>query len=255
MRRAHLIFLSAVMAAIVLLSLFTYTGQLAYTFYQSLDISGSEVNGVSKGCRDKTKLFGMIEVVDVDRYCQSGGPLEEQFQAGEDMGPAEGPIDKGGTPRENLNDVSRISNGTPSEQASASRSYLPYIIVIGIALSAIWMWQKRRRIPRQFEEESSFAEPLQKNPEIPSNQQNKSTVSLPASTLRQHLIHFEQALPVPKRRLPHETLSTWAARIGLDAPLLPYFETRYDEGAVLDTRQATIFERQLTDYLSQMEKE
>lgn len=255
MRRVHLIFLTAVLAAIVLLSLFTYTGQLAYVYYQSLDISGSEVHGISKGCRDKTKLFGVIEVVDVDRYCQSGGPLDEQLQPGEDMGPAEGPTDKGGAPREILYESAKLGKGTPSEQTSDSRSYLPYIIAIGIILSAIWMWQKRRRIPRQFEEESSFAEPLQENPEILSNQQKKSTVSLPASTLRQHLIHFEQALPVPKRRLPHETLSTWAARIGLVAPLLPYFETRYDEEALLDTSQATIFEQQLNDYLSQMEKE
>lgn len=257
MKRAHLILLSSVLASVVLLSLFSYSGQLAYIFYQSLDISGSEVNGVSKGCRDKTKLFGVIEVVDVDRYCQSGGTLEEQYSKSMDMGNVDGPIEKnGGTPRERHEEKVNSAYGEPSEQSSESRSYLPHIIaVVGFIIAfLIWRNVRRSKITHHDVLVTPAAEILQSE-ETSQQQHNRSHASIPTSVLRRELIEFEQALPVQKRRYSHETLSTWAKRIGLHVSLLPYFETRYDDIDELGTQDVSVFKRQLSDYLSDLEKE
>ncbi|WP_244150724.1 hypothetical protein [Exiguobacterium profundum] len=87
-----------------------------------------------------------------------------------------------------------------------------------------------------------------------SMQINRTVHPLPASAIRQQLIQFEAALPPYKRRRPYETLSTWAKRIELDASLLTYLQTRYDDGNISPQRERA-FTQQLDEYLLRTQKE
>ncbi len=254
MKQAKMIFVSGILFSLLLVALISYSGQLGYRYYQSLDISGSEITSWLLDCRDKRKLFGIIEVVDVERWCMSNAPIDDNVR-GIDMG-SKGEIskDKGGTPREKVNDESP-SYGNPSSEESNNVSYLPYMITALITLLGWWLWKRRRPSKKQIEEEELDIEDHSLVTSDNSTEQiNRTLHPLPASAIRQQLIHFEAALPPQKRRRPSETLSTWAKRIELDASLITYLETRYDNGEISPHREEA-FTRQLDAYLLRIQKE
>ena len=79
---------------------------------------------------------------------------------------------------------------------------------------------------------------------------------LPASLIRQELILFERKLDPRNRRHPQETVTAWVNRIGLQASILTYLQTRYDsDQSVADGTTLEEFKNQLDIYLSQHEKE
>lgn len=254
MRKAKFLFVSAVLISFMLVALFSFSGQLAYTYYKGLDISGSEITSWVTDCHDKRKLFGFIEVVDTDFWCGDGSEADPGpgiSEAGAIIGPSD---DEGGTPREDENDSSP-SYGKPSTSDSDRLSLLPYILSAILLLIGIWMWRRRR-----FNEKEREAVPTderinsKQDPDVTFEQAKRPAHPLPDSPLRQHLILFEQALPSQQRRRPFETLSAWASRIELDASLLSYLEIRYDKVAITPQREQT-FKQQLDAYLLRLEKE
>lgn len=252
MKRAPVFILLAVLTSFFFLTLLSHTGQFAYTYYKGLDISGSELKSRVTDCRDKRKLFGVIDVVNIDQYC-GPGEIEEGFNPSGASSSTDDPPEKGeGSPRENISDISRYSDA--SETTSASRNPISFIIITGfILLSCLWLWKKRRK------RSSGYADELtEKTLTLDEHRQVQSTQTyetLPESELRRHLVLFERALPPQKRRKSHETITTWANRIGLNASLLTYLETRYDASEPKDVLHVTEFELQLNEYLSNLERE
>lgn len=254
MRKAKTLFLSTVLISLLVVALISLSGQLAYTYFKGLDISGSPITNWVTDCHDKRKLFGIIEVVDTDVWCGDGSDADPGpgiSEVGAIVGPSD---DEGGTPREDENDLSP-SYGTPSTSESDRLSLLPYIVsTILLLLIGVWMW--RRRFHKKGREAVPIDEKIHSRQETSETfeQAKRSAHPLPDSPLRQHLIQFEQALPPQQRRRPFETLSAWARRIQLDASLLSYLETCYDQVKVTPHREEA-FKQQLDAYLLRLEKE
>lgn len=254
MKRAHFLFVCGVLASFIFVAFVSFSGQSAYTYVKGLDISGSPITSWITGCHDKRKLFGIIEVVDTDRWCGDGSDADPGpgiSEAGAIVGPSD---EEGGTPRENRDDSSP-SYGNPSTTESNRISLFPYIFSAILLLIGIWMW-RRRRFNKRETEAVSTDERINSMQEADGmfEEAKRPAHPLPESPLRQHLIQFEQALPPQQRRRPFETLSTWASRIQLDASLLSYLETRYDRVAITPQREQA-FKQQLDAYLLRLEKE
>lgn len=253
MKQAKTIFVSGILLSLLLVALISYSGQLGYRYYQSLDISGSEITSWVTDCHDKRKFLGIFEVTDVDFWC-GDAPYEEPEGNGPDGAMIDSEEDSGGTPKERINDQSP-SYGNPSGEETSSVSYLPYMITGLLILLGWWLWKKRRPSKKQSEEGELVIEDhslvISDNA---SMQINRTVHPLPASAIRKQLIQFEAALPPYKRRRPTETLSTWAKRIELDASLLTYLETRYDDGNISPQREEA-FTQQLDEYLLRIQKE
>lgn len=254
MRKAKVLFVSAVLISFLFVALFSFSGQLAYTYYKGLDISGSPITSWVTDCHDKRKLFGFIEVVDTDFWCGDGSATDSGpgiSEAGAIVGPSD---DEGGTPREDENDSSP-SYGKPSTGESNRLSLLPFISIGVLLLIGAWVW-RRRRFTKQGSEVVSTDENIEFRKEADGmfEQSKRPAHPLPESPLRQHLIQFEQALPPQKRRRPFETLSAWASRIQLDASLLSYLEIRYDKVEITPQREEA-FKQQLDAYLLGLERE
>ncbi|WP_251132371.1 hypothetical protein [Exiguobacterium sp. E4787] len=254
MKKAKVLFVSAVLISLLVVALISFSGQLAYTYFKGLDISGSPITSWVTDCHDKRKLFGIIKVVDTDVWCGDGSDADPGpgiSEAGAVVGPSD---DEGGTPREDENNSSP-SYGKPSTSESDRLSLLPYIFsALLLLLIGVWMWR------RPFHKKGREAVPIDER--IHSRQETDGTFEeakrsahpLPDSPLRQHLIQFEQALPQEKRRRTFETLSAWASRIQLDASLRSYLETRYDKVEITPQREEA-FKQQLDAYLLRLEKE
>ena len=253
MKQAKTIFVSGILFSLLLVALISYSGQLGYRYYQSLDISGSEITSWVTDCHDKRKFLGIFEVTDVDFWC-GDAPYEEPEGNGPDGAMIDSEEDSGGTPKERINDQSP-SYGNPSGEETSSVSYLPYMITGLLILLGWWLWKKRRPSKKQSEEGELVIEGhslvISDNA---SMKINRTVHPLPASAIRKQLIQFEAALPPYKRRRPTETLSTWAKRIELDASLLTYLETRYDDGNISPQRERA-FTQQLDEYLLRTQKE
>ncbi|MCA0980307.1 hypothetical protein [Exiguobacterium aestuarii] len=253
MKQAKTIFASGILFSLLLVALISYSGQLGYRYYQSLDISGSEITSWVTDCHDKRKFLGIFEVTDVDFWC-GDAPYEEPEGNGPDGAMIDSEEGSGGTPKEMIKDQSP-SYGNPSSEESKNISYLPYIITALIISLGWWLWKKRRPSKKQSEEgELDIEDHSLVTSDNASMQINRTVHPLPASAIRQQLIQFEAALPPHKRRRPYETLSTWAKRIELDASLLTYLETRYDEGDISPERERA-FTQQLDEYLLRTQKE
>ncbi|MCT4798182.1 hypothetical protein ACFO4U_03885 [Exiguobacterium profundum] len=253
MKQAKTIFVSGILFSLLLVALISYSGQLGYRYYQSLDISGSEITSWVTDCHDKRKFLGIFEVTDVDFWC-GDAPYEEPEGNGPDGAMIDSEDESGGTPKERIEDQSP-SYGNPSGEETSSVSYLPFIITGMIILLGWWLWKKRRPSKKQSEEgELDIEDHSLVTSDNASMQINRTVHPLPASAIRKQLIQFEAALPPHKRRRPTETLSTWAKRIELDASLLTYLETRYDEGDISPERERA-FTQQLDEYLLRTQKE
>ena len=253
MKQAKTIFVSGILLSLLLVALISYSGQLGYRYYQSLDISGSEITSWVTDCHDKRKFLGIFEVTDVDFWC-GDAPYEEPEGNGPDGAMIDSEEDSGGTPKERINDQSP-SYGNPSGEETSSVSYLPYMITGLLILLGWWLWKKRRPSKKQSEEgELDIEDHSLVTSDNASMQINRTVHPLPASAIRKQLIQFEAALPPYKRRRPTETLSTWAKRIELDASLLTYLETRYDDGNISPQRERA-FTQQLDEYLLRTQKE
>ncbi|MCT4784819.1 hypothetical protein ACFQO8_06670 [Exiguobacterium aestuarii] len=254
MKQAKTIFVSGVLLSLLLVALISYSGQLGYRYYQSLDISGSDITSWVTDCHDKRKFLGIFEVTDVDFWCGEDKIIEENWRGVAVGSSSEGPDDKGGTPREKVNDE-LPSYGNPSSEETNSVSYLPFIITGLLILLGWWLWKRRRPSNKQSEVgELDIEDHSPVTADNSSEQINRTLHPLPASAIRQQLIHFEAALPPQKRRRPSETLSTWAKRIELDASLITYLETRYDNGEISQQREEA-FIQQLDAYLLRTQKE
>ncbi|WP_214734237.1 hypothetical protein [Exiguobacterium sp. s154] len=253
MKQAKTIFVSGILFSLLLVALISYSGQLGYRYYQSLDISGSEITSWVTDCHNKRKFLGIFEVTDVDFWC-GDAPYEEPEGNGPDGAMIDSEEDSGGTPKERINDQSP-SYGNPSGEETSSVSYLPYMITGLLILLGWWLWKRRRPSKKQSEEgELDIEDHSLVTSDNASMQINRTVHPLPASAIRKQLIQFEAALPPYKRRRPYETLSTWAKRIELDASLLTYLETRYDEGDISPQRERA-FTQQLDEYLLRTQKE
>lgn len=253
MKQAKTIFVSGILFSLLLVALISYSGQLGYRYYQSLDISGSEITSWVTDCHDKRKFLGIFEVTDVDFWC-GDAPYEEPEGNGPDGAMIDSEEDSGGTKKERINDQSP-SYGNPSGEETSSVSYLPYMITGLLILLGWWLWKKRRPSKKQSEEgELDIEDHSLVTSDNASMQINRTVHPLPASAIRKQLIQFEAALPPYKRRRPYETLSTWAKRIELDASLLTYLETRYDDGNISPQRERA-FTQQLDEYLLRTQKE
>lgn len=253
MKQAKTIFVSGILFSLLLVALISYSGQLGYRYYQSLDISGSEITSWVTDCHDKRKFLGIFEVTDVDFWC-GDAPYEEPEGNGPDGAMIDSEEDSGGTKKERINDQSP-SYGNPSGEETSSVSYLPYMITGLLILLGWWLWKKRRPSKKQSEEgELDIEDHSLVTSDNASMQINRTVHPLPASAIRKQLIQFEAALPPYKRRRPTETLSTWAKRIELDASLLTYLETRYDDGNISPQRERA-FTQQLDEYLLRTQKE
>lgn len=253
MKQAKTIFVSGILFSLLLVALISYSGQLGYRYYQSLDISGSEMTSWVTDCHDKRKFLGIFEVTDVDFWC-GDAPYEEPEGNGPDGAMIDSEEDSGGTPKERINDQSP-SYGNPSGEETSSVSYLPYMITGLLILLGWWLWKKRRPSKKQNEEgELDIEDHSLVTSDNASMQINRTVHPLPASAIRKQLIQFEAALPPYKRRRPYETLSTWAKRIELDASLLTYLQTRYDDGNISPQRERA-FTQQLDEYLLRTQKE
>jgi len=251
MKKAKVIFLSVSLLSLLVVALISFSGQLAYTYFKGLDISGSPITNWVTDCHDKRKLFGIIEVVDTEFWCGDGSDSDSGPGVSEEgaiVGPSD---DEGGTPREDQNDSSP-SYGQPSTSESNRLSLLPYISSAILLLIGLWMWQ-RRRFNKKVRESISTDERMPETDGM-SEEEKRPEHPLPDSPLRQHLIQFEQALPPQKRRRTFETLSAWASRIQLDASLRSYLENRYDQVEITPQREEA-FKQQLDDYLLRLEKE
>ncbi|WP_214816908.1 hypothetical protein [Exiguobacterium sp. s131] len=253
MKQAKTIFVSGILFSLLLVALISYSGQLGYRYYQSLDISGSEITSWVTDCRDKRKFLGIFEVTDVNFWC-GDAPYEEPEGNGPDGAMIDSEDESGGTPKERIEDQSP-SYGNPSGEETSSVSYLPYMITGLLILLGWWLWKRRRPSKKQSEEGELDSEDysLVTSDNAPM-QINRTVHPLPASAIRKQLIQFEAALPPYKRRRPTETLSTWAKRIELDASLLTYLETRYDDGNISPQREEA-FTQQLDEYLLRTQKE
>lgn len=254
MRKAKVLFVSAVLISFLFVALFSFSGQLAYTYYKELDISGSPITSWVTDCHDKRKLFGFIEVVDTDFWCGDGSDADSGpgiSEAGAIVGSSD---EEGGTPREDENDSSP-SYGKPSNDEANRLSLLPYISIGILLLIGALVWS-RRRFTKQGSEVVSTDENIEFRKEADGTieEPKRPAHPLPESPLRQHLIQFEQALPPQLRRWPFETLSAWARRIQLDASLLSYLEIRYDQVEITPQREEA-FKQQLDAYLLRLEKE
>lgn len=253
MKQAKTIFVSGILFSLLLVALISYSGQLGYRYYQSLDISGSEITSWVTDCHNKRKFLGIFEVTDVDFWC-GDAPYEEPEGNGPDGAMIDSEEDSGGTPKERINDQSP-SYGNPSGEETSSVSYLPYMITGLLILLGWWLWKRRRPSKKQSEEgELDIEDHSLVTSDNASMQINRTVHPLPASAIRKQLIQFEAALPPYKRRRPTETLSTWAKRIELDASLLTYLETRYDDGNISPQRERA-FTQQLDEYLLRTQKE
>ncbi|WP_078146908.1 hypothetical protein [Exiguobacterium sp. HVEsp1] len=253
MKQAKTIFVSGILFSLLLVALISYSGQLGYRYYQSLNISGSEITSWVTDCHDKRKFLGIFEVTDVDFWC-GDAPYEEPEGNGPDGAMIDSEEGSGGTPKERINDQSP-SYGNPSGEETSSVSYLPYMITGLLILLGWWLWKRRRPSKKQSEEgELDIEDHSLVTSDNASMQINRTVHPLPASAIRKQLIQFEAALPPYKRRRPTETLSTWAKRIELDASLLIYLETRYDDGNISPQRERA-FTQQLDEYLLRTQKE
>ena len=253
MKQAKTIFVSGILFSLLLVALISYSGQLGYRYYQSLDISGSDITSWVTDCHDKRKFLGIFEVTDVDFWC-GDAPYEEPEGSGPDGAMIDSEEGSGGTPKERIQDQSP-SYGNPQSNESNEISYLPYIITGLLILLGWWLWKRRRPSKKQIEEEELDIEDHSLVTSDNSTEQiNRTLHPLPASAIRQQLIQFEAALPSHKRRRPYETLSTWAKRIELDASLLSYLETRYDDRNISPQREEA-FTQQLDEYLLRIQKE
>ena len=253
MKQAKTIFVSGILFSLLLVALISYSSQLGYRYYQSLDISGSEITSWVTDCHDKRKFLGIFEVTDVDFWC-GDAPYEEPEGNGPDGAMIDSEEDSGGTPKERINDQSP-SYGNPLGEETSSVSYLPYMITGLLILLGWWLWKKRRPSKKQSEEgELDIEDHSLVTSDNASMQINRTVHPLPASAIRKQLIQFEAALPPYKRRRPYETLSTWAKRIELDASLLTYLQTRYDDGNISPQRERA-FTQQLDEYLLRTQKE
>ncbi|ACQ69179.1 hypothetical protein EAT1b_0246 [Exiguobacterium sp. AT1b] len=253
MKQAKTIFVSGILFSLLLVALISYSGQLGYRYYQSLDISGSEITSWVTDCHDKRKFLGIFEVTDVDFWC-GDAPYEEPEGNGPDGAMIDSEDESGGTPKERIKDQSP-SYGNQSGEETSSVSYLPYIITGLLILLGWWLWKRRRPSKKQSEEgELDIEDHSLVTSDNASMQINRTIHPLPASAIRKQLIQFEAALPPYKRRRPTETLSTWAKRIELDASLLTYLETRYDDGNISPQRERA-FTQQLDEYLLRTQKE
>ena len=253
MKQAKTIFVSGILFSLLLVALISYSGQLGYRYYQSLNISGSEMTSWVTDCHDKRKFLGIFEVTDVDFWC-GDAPYEEPEGNGPDGAMIDSEEDSGGTPKERINDQSP-SYGNSSGEETSSVSYLPYMITGLLILLGWWLWKKRRPSKKQSEEgELDIVDHSLVTSDNASMQINRTVHPLPASAIRKQLIQFEAALPPYKRRRPYETLSTWAKRIELDASLLTYLQTRYDDGNISPQRERA-FIQQLDEYLLRTQKE
>ena len=253
MKQAKTIFVSGILFSLLLVALISYSGQLGYRYYQSLDISESEITSWVTDCHDKRKFLGIFEVTDVDFWC-GDAPYEEPEGNGPDGAMIDSEDESGGTPKERIKDQSP-SYGNPSGEEMSSVSYLPYMITGLLILLGWWLWKRRRPSKKQSEEgELDIEDHSLVTSDNASMQINRTVHPLPASAIRKQLIQFEAALPPYKRRRPTETLSTWAIRIELDASLLTYLETRYDDGNISPQRERA-FTQQLDEYLLRTQKE
>jgi len=253
MKQAKIIFLSGILFSLLLVALISYSGQLGYRYYQSLDISGSDITSWVTDCRDKRKFLGIFEVTDVDFWC-GDAPYEEPEGNGPDGAMIDSEEESGGTPKERIQDLSP-SYGNPQSNESNEISYLPYIITGLLILLGWFLWKRRRPSNKQNKEDDlEFDDYSVVTSDSSSEHVNRVHHRVPESAIRQRLIQFEAALPSHKRRRPYETLSTWAKRIELDASLLTYLETRYDDGKISPQREEA-FTQQLDEYLLRIQKE
>ncbi|MBR3321626.1 MAG: hypothetical protein IKG04_06915 [Exiguobacterium sp.] len=253
MKQAKTIFVSGILFSLLLVALISYSGQLGYRYYQSLDISGSEITSWVTDCHDKRKFLGIFEVTDVDFWC-GDAPYEEPEGNGPDGAMIDSEDESGGAPKERIKDQSP-SYGNPSGEETSSVSYLPYMITGLLILLGWWLWKKRRPSKKQSEAgELDIEDHSLVTSDNASMQINRTVHPLPASAIRKQLIQFEAALPPYKCRRPTETLSTWARRIELDASLLTYLETRYADGNISPQRERA-FTQQLDEYLLRTQKE
>lgn len=253
MKQAKTIFVSGILFSLLLVALISYSGQLGYRYYQSLDISGSEITSWVTDCHDKRKFLEIFEVTDVDFWC-GDAPYEEPEGNGPDGAMIDSEDESGGTPKERIKDQSP-SYGNSSGEETSSVSYLPYMITGLLILLGWWLWKRRRPSKKQSEEgELDIEDHSLVTSDNASMQINRTDHPLPASAIRKQLIQFEAALPPYKRRRPTETLSTWAKRIELNASLLTYLETRYDDGNISPQRERA-FTQQLDEYLLRTQKE
>ncbi len=254
MRKAKALFIFTVLISLLVVALISFSGQVAYTYFKGLDISGSPITSWVTDCHDKRKLFGIIEVVDTNRWC-GGGADEDSASKSSGSGSIVGPSDEeGGSPRGNREDLSP-SYGKPSNDEADRLSLFPYILSALLLLIGAWMW-RRHRLMKKVREAVPTDERIypKQNPDGTFEEQKRPVHPLPDSPLRQHLIQFEQALPPQQRRRPFETLSAWARRIQLDASLLSYLETRYDKVEITPQREE-VFKQQLDAYLLRFKKE
>lgn len=253
MKQAKTIFVSGILFSLLLVALISYSGQLGYRYYQSLDISGSDITSWVTDCHDKRKFLGIFEVTDVDFWC-GDAPYEEPEGSGPDGAMIDSEEGSGGTPKERIQDQSP-SYGNPQSNESNEISYLPYIITGLLILLGWWLWKRRRPSNKRKEKDELECEDHSLVTSDNTSEDSKRTAHpLPASAIRQQLIQFEAALPSHKRRRPYETLSTWAKRIELDASLLTYLETRYDDRNISPQREEA-FTQQLDEYLLRIQKE
>ncbi|VXB20481.1 conserved hypothetical protein [Exiguobacterium sp. 8H] len=253
MKQAKTIFLSGILFSLLLVALISYSGQLGYRYYQSLDISGSDITSWVTDCRDKRKFLGIFEVTDVDFWC-GDAPYEEPEGNGPDGAMIDSEKESGGTPKERIQDLSP-SYGNPQSNESNEISYLPYIIPGLLLLLGWFLWKRRRPSNKQNKEDDlEFDDYSVVTSDSSSEHENRVHYRVPDSAIRQQLIQFERTLPPQKRRRPYETLSTWAKRIELDASLLTYLETRYDDGNISPQREEA-FTQQLDEYLLRIQKE
>ncbi|UTT41501.1 hypothetical protein [Exiguobacterium aurantiacum] len=254
MRKAKALFLSTVLISLLVVALISFSGQVTYTYFKELDISGSPITSWVTDCHDKRKLFGIIEVVDTNRWCGGGTDEDSEFKSsgsGSIVGPSDEEV---GTPRGDRDDSSP-SYGNPYTSEANRLSPFPYIFSAILLLIGAWMW-RRQRLNKKVSgsvptEEGNHS---RQKPNETFEQSTRSIHPLPDSPLRQHLIQFEQALPPQRQRRPFETLSAWASRIELDASLLSYLEIRYDKVEITPQREEA-FKQQLDAYLLRLEKE
>ncbi|MEB1809680.1 MAG: hypothetical protein LPK26_20710 [Bacillaceae bacterium] len=244
----------SIMVSALMLSSFVLVTRQVYTLYQGIDLSGGEISIRETECSGKkTFLF----VIKMGESCEDHQAAEEPKSSAVTSvdGPTEDPPE-GATPNGNIDGSSSLKSGTDNE-TKASSQILPYFLsILCLIFSIVWLF-RRRTISRK---KVSFERTPMKSTDNLSQEMYSSnpllSSELPASLIRQELILFERKLDPRNRRHPQETVTAWVNRIGLQASILTYLQTRYDsDQSVADGTTLEEFKNQLDIYLSQHEKE
>jgi len=251
MKNVRFIMIVSAILSIVGLIIFTIASHNAYAFIKSIDISQQE-DHIGRKCVEEKTILGVINLSNICEPTTEGGDGENASDVTTGSGPAR-KLPKDTAASGKVETAYEFDLG--SNSASPVKNIVFYVVCGAAGLLAIVILKKL--FDQRSKKVASFTKrtinKTQKNSPLFKFREESST--LPEEYIRRQLVLFERQLPIENRRRPEESVTEWTNRIGLNASILPYLESRYNPKHVDNEKVYSSFQNILDSYLSRTLKE